>query len=271
MRRKQLLTVTLYQHLFPRPRSNDPPSWDAHQSRNLVPEVRIEVATFYGTLDSNEARYPGLNYTYGPHRKRLGRFQHHAKLFKAFDELGFTDNEIFAVCKWEGTMWARERYERDEGITVKDTTGDEIGPWVDTRKKEPKPVVHGEPGVDVEPEAMQQDDDDADMDEEDEEEDEGHEFEELPSVELGLERRLQQSAAEAGPSSPAMNHIPEMSAEWEQYWKEQAEQDTLGSLPADFRANHSLPVTVFHTSGMQAGSSNPTVSSMTSPTGPSSA
>lgn len=271
MHRKQQVSQTVYQHLFPNPRPNDPTSFSTHLSRNLVPEVRIEVATFYGTLDSNEARYPGLNYTYGPHRKRLGRFQHHAKLFKAFDELGLTDSEIIALCRWEGTLWARERYERDEGITVKDTTGDEIGPWVDPRTKEPKAVAHGEPVVD-EPEAMQQDDDDADMDEEDEEDDEGHnEGEEPPSVDLGLEQRLQQSAADADPSLPAPNQFPQMSAEWEQYWKEQAERDTQERLPADFRANHSLPVGVFDSSGTQSGTSDPTSSSMTLPTGPPSA
>jgi DNA-binding transcriptional MerR regulator len=100
----------------------------------LVPEVRIEVATFYGDLNSAEARYPGLNYCHPPHRMRLGRFKHHRRLFQAFDDLGLTYNEIQEFCCWEGTKWARERYERDEGVKVVDTTGDEIGPFVDRRE-----------------------------------------------------------------------------------------------------------------------------------------
>lgn len=95
--------------------------------------MRIEVATFYGDLNSAEARYPGLNYCHRPHRMRLGRFKHHKRLFEAFDNLGLTYGEIQDFCCWEGTKWARERYEKDEGVKVVDTTGDEIGPYVDRR------------------------------------------------------------------------------------------------------------------------------------------
>jgi hypothetical protein len=41
-----------------------------------------------------------------------------------------TPYEIGELCKWEGTLWARQRYERDEGVKVLDTTGNEIKPWV---------------------------------------------------------------------------------------------------------------------------------------------
>lgn len=37
------------------------------------------------------------------------------------------------MVRWEGTLWARERFEKDEGIRVKDTTGDGITAWVDPR------------------------------------------------------------------------------------------------------------------------------------------
>ncbi|KAF2139883.1 uncharacterized protein K452DRAFT_289265 [Aplosporella prunicola CBS 121167] len=134
MHRKLPVSVVVYNHLFPNPRPEDPSSFSAHLSKNLVGEVRIETATFYGSLDSIEARYPGLNYSHPPHRKRLGRFPHHARLFRAFDELRLTEAEIASLCRWEGTLWARERYERDEGIRVQDTTANEIGPWVDTRR-----------------------------------------------------------------------------------------------------------------------------------------
>jgi len=65
---------------------------------------------------------------------RLGRFRHHRRLFDAFDALGLTDGEVQDFCCWEGTKWARERFEKDEGIRVHDTTGDEIGPYVDRRE-----------------------------------------------------------------------------------------------------------------------------------------
>jgi hypothetical protein len=134
MHRRYPISQLVYAQLFPNPGPNDPATFAAHLQKNLVGEVRIETATFYGSLDTTEARYPGLNYASAPHRKRLGRFPHHARLFQAFDNLGLTESEIHGFCRWEGTLWARERYQRDEGVTVQDTTGNEIGPWVDTRK-----------------------------------------------------------------------------------------------------------------------------------------
>lgn len=135
MHRKNPISVLVYNQLFPSPSPTDPPSFSAHLSKNLVGEVRIETANFYGSLDTIEARYPGLNYAHGPHRKRLGRFPHHRRLFDAFDRLGLTESEIQGFCRWEGTLWARERYERDEGVKVVDTTGMEIGAWVDNRNR----------------------------------------------------------------------------------------------------------------------------------------
>ncbi|KAK5130867.1 hypothetical protein LTR08_001588 [Meristemomyces frigidus] len=134
MRRQTPLAHVLYAYIFPHPTANDPPSFAAYLARSLVPEVRIEVATFYGDLNSAEARYPGLNYCHAPHRMRLGRFKHHKRLFDAFDSLGLTYNEIQEFCCWEGTKWARERYEKDEGITVHDTTGNDIQPYTDRRE-----------------------------------------------------------------------------------------------------------------------------------------
>nr|POE80027.1 hypothetical protein CFP56_08093 [Quercus suber] len=133
MRRQTPIALLLHHYLFPNANPSDPPTFSAHLARNLVPEVRIEVSQFYGDLNSAEARYPGLNYAYRPHRLRLGRFKHHRRLFEAFDDLGLTYGEIQEFCCWEGTKWARERYEKDEGITVHDTTANEIGPYVDRR------------------------------------------------------------------------------------------------------------------------------------------
>ncbi|KAF3480668.1 uncharacterized protein GIQ15_06015 [Arthroderma uncinatum] len=125
---KPSLTHLVYNALFSKPRGNDPSSFSSHITRNLVPEVRVETSTFYGTLDCIEAQYPGLDYSYAPHRMRLGRFHHHKKLFRVFDELNLTEAEIASLCRWEGTKSARERYERDTGVKVRDTTADEIKP-----------------------------------------------------------------------------------------------------------------------------------------------
>lgn len=88
----------------------------------------METSMFYGSLDCIEAQYPGLDYSYGPHRMRLSRFPWHRKLFRVFDELRLTNSEIAALCRWEGTKSARERYEKEEGVKVRDTTAEGIRP-----------------------------------------------------------------------------------------------------------------------------------------------
>ncbi|OJJ47782.1 hypothetical protein ASPZODRAFT_1777244 [Penicilliopsis zonata CBS 506.65] len=125
---KPSLTQLVYNATFPRPRASDPASFAAHITRNLVPEVRIETCTFYGGLDTIEAQYPGLDYSYKPHRLRLSRFPWHRRLFRVFDHLGLTEAEISSLCRWEGTKSARERYEKEEGVKVKDTTADTVQP-----------------------------------------------------------------------------------------------------------------------------------------------
>ena len=122
------LSQLVYNTTFPRPRTSDPASFAAHITRNLVPEVRIETSTFYGSLDCIEAQYPGLDYSYGPHRMRLGRFPWHRRLFRVFDELRLTEAEISSLCRWEGTKSARERYEKEEGVKVQDTTANGVRP-----------------------------------------------------------------------------------------------------------------------------------------------
>lgn len=228
MHRKTPISALVYNTLYPAPAPNDPPSFSAHLSKNLVGEVRIETATFYGSLDTIEARYPGLNYAYAPHRKRLGRFPHHKKLFEAFDRLGLTESEILGFCRWEGTLWARERYERDEGVKVRDTTGMEIGEWVDNRRHatarskginvktdievEIEEVSAAEPVTDTRPADTEMlDDDDEESDEEVEE-----------SVGFELNQRLMHAAAmrEQGVNVA-------MDPEWEQYLKEVQERGEL--------------------------------------------
>lgn len=124
--RKPSVAHIVYNATFPRPRNNDPGSFAAHITRNLVPEVRVETSLFYGPLDSIEAKYPGLDYSYGPHRIRLSRFPWHRKLFATFNELGLTESEISDLCRWEGTKSARQRYEAEEKVKVQDTTAQSV-------------------------------------------------------------------------------------------------------------------------------------------------
>lgn len=233
MHRKHPISVLVYNALFPTPSPNDPPSFSAHLSKNLVGEVRIETATFYGSLDTIEARYPGLNYAHAPHRKRLGRFPHHRKLFDAFDRLGLTDSEIQGFCRWEGTLWARERYERDEGVKVRDTTGMEIGEWVDRRRtvssSRGKNGINVKTDIEVEIEEVPSSTEitdpvrpvDTEMQDSSEEEDEEEEEEQVldESVGFALNQRLMQAAAlrEQGQDAP-------MDPEWEQYLKDAQER-----------------------------------------------
>lgn len=133
--RRPSISQIVYDATFPRPKPTDPTSFASHVTRNLVPEVRIETQTFYGSLDTIEAQYPGLDYSNSVHRMRLGRFPWHRKLFKTMDELGLTSAEIDSICRWEGTKSARENYEKEEGIVVRDTTGTEIQP--DSRSGSP--------------------------------------------------------------------------------------------------------------------------------------
>lgn len=128
--KKKLTDQLVYDALFPRPKPNDPYDFSSFLERNLVLEVRQEVHAFYGHISDLESKYPGLDYTHPTHRLRLSRWQWHRRLFRAFDSLGLTDAEIHGLTKWEGTKWAKERYERDQGIVIRDTTADFIGEWI---------------------------------------------------------------------------------------------------------------------------------------------
>ncbi|KAI4222326.1 MAG: hypothetical protein L6R36_006233 [Xanthoria steineri] len=123
---KPSLAPIIYARLYPTPKPTDPPNLQVHISKQLVPEVRQETARFYGHIDCIEAQYPGLDYAVAAHRLRLSRFPYHRRLFQVFDQLRLTDYEIQTLCKWEGTRWARERYEKDVGSRVRDTTWEGI-------------------------------------------------------------------------------------------------------------------------------------------------
>jgi len=249
MRRETPIHLMIYNQLFPNPGPSDPSSFQQHLTKNLVGEVRIETATFYGSLDTIEARYPGLNYAHPAHRKRLGRFPHHKRLFEAFDRLGLTESEIQGFCRWEGTLWARERYERDEGVKVRDTTAEEIGEWVDTRKKGSRAAqnkgINVKTDIEVEIEEVStaeaattqastlrpidaemrdEDDDDDDVDtDEDEDEDRDSDPMRTESIGFALNERLLQAAIlrERGVEDVIMD------PEWEQFLKEAQERGDL--------------------------------------------
>ena len=130
MRRKDPLQTRLYQALFPFPQRETPRTWGTFVREHLVPEVRLEIHTFYGEHVSDEARHPGLDYSYPPHRRRLCRFDNHRLLFEALDKLDLTVNETRELCSWEGTWVAQKRFERERGVRVVDTTGWECVPAV---------------------------------------------------------------------------------------------------------------------------------------------
>ena len=243
MHRKNPISVLVYNTLFPTPSPTDPPSFSAHLSKNLVGEVRIETANFYGSLDTIEARYPGLNYAFHAHRKRLGRFPHHRRLFEAFDQLGLTESEIQGFCRWEGTLWARERYERDEGVRVVDTTGVEIGSWVDRRQyPRSRAGINVKTDIEVEIEEVGQHHATRNQDTEMPDSPSHHssdsdsDSEELESsVGFSLNARLLHAAALRNEStliSPSTSSLSQalnipMDPEWEQYLKEASERGEL--------------------------------------------
>ncbi|KHN95962.1 uncharacterized protein MAM_06067 [Metarhizium album ARSEF 1941] len=119
----------VHEQLFPRPKASDPQNFQAFLQRSLIPEVRQETHAFYGHLETQEAKYPGLDYTHPTHKIRLCRWPCHRRLFRAFDVLRLTKGEICRLTKWEGTKWAKEKFETEQGVAIRDTTADEVSDW----------------------------------------------------------------------------------------------------------------------------------------------
>ncbi|KAE9368470.1 hypothetical protein N431DRAFT_348078 [Stipitochalara longipes BDJ] len=227
----------VYECLFPKPKATDPQNFQGLLQRQLVPEVRLETQAFYGHLSSQEAKYPGLDYSYQPHRVRLSRYTWHRRLFRAFDNLGLTKSEIASLTKWEGTRWAKERFEREQGIVIRDTTSDGIEAWVPPELRVPAtPQAHRadvEDMEDVQEEAeteeheneMDEDGDDSDV--------------EIQSVGVELNERLRAAVAqrEAGNSTTVMDE------EWEQWLKDAVENGGLPFLSSDLSPNANIPGT----------------------------
>ncbi|KAI4125787.1 MAG: hypothetical protein LQ347_005227 [Umbilicaria vellea] len=221
---KDSISPLVYRHIFPNLKANDPTSFQAHITRNLVAEVRIETLCFYGTIDCLESQYPGLDYAKPAHRLRLGRLPHHRKLFQVFDQLRLSDHEIQTLCKWEGTRWARERYEKDEGVRVRDTTWDDISPCQPSHPTVVSEAFDAEmEGDDGSDEVEGDEDEDEDEQMEDEEEDGESEDELQQSVGVELNERLINATA-----ARARGEDTTLDADWEQWLKEAAER---GAVP----------------------------------------
>ncbi|KAA6415873.1 MAG: hypothetical protein FRX48_00592 [Lasallia pustulata] len=223
---KEPIAPLIYSCLFPNPKANDPTSFQAHITRNLVPEVQAETLCFYGTIDCLESQYPGLDYAKPAHRLRLSRYVQHRKLFQVFDYLRLSDHEIQTLCKLEGTRCARERFEKEEGVRVRDTTWDDIPAC-----QRPHPtVVGGGNGAEMEEENGSDEvngDEDEDGDEQMEDEEEGGESEDELQQSVGVELNERLIAATA---ARARGEDATLDADWEQWLKEAAERGTVPEL-----------------------------------------
>lgn len=225
----------VYDQLFPRPKVSDPQNFQSFLQRSLIPEVRQETHSFYGHIDTQEAKYPGLDYAHPTHRMRLSRWPWHRRLFRAFDGLGLTRFEIAGLTKWEGTKWAKEKYETEQGIAIRDTTADGFPTWeepaaaaADWVRPTAAAIVADAPGSPAlssspissgmsTPPYVPADEDDDEDDDEDESEDE------LESVGVELNERLRSQAArrEAGDRSAVLDEA------WEEWLKTAIESGEL--------------------------------------------
>lgn len=157
------------------------------------------------------------------------------------------------LVRWEGTLWARQRFERDECIKVKDTTGDGISEWVDMRRVKKglghsnrikvKTEIEVTEGMDpmadgLASDPIQPEDDLSEVDDEDDDDDNMdedvdvafHAEDNPPSVGHDLNRRLLQAIAAR---NQGMNI--ELDPEFEDYMKRLIESGGLHNTarPAD--------------------------------------
>ena len=233
--RKPDIRPLVYNRLFPNPKPTDPTTFYAHVLRNLVQEVRLETVRFYGPIDCLEAQYPGLDYSNPAHRLRLSSFQWHRRLFRTFEELRLTDSEIKQLCNWEGTLHAREEYERIHKVKIRDTTWDGIEPFV----SKPSLAITAPRDTRVQAGFEEMSWDYKEAEEQDEEQDE--EMEDLESSEVEAmgeegervsEDELQQSVGLdlnqrliAATEARARGEDVVLDAAWEQWLKEATERD----------------------------------------------
>lgn len=225
--RKPAIASLVYVRLFPTPKATDPTTFQAHITRNIVQEVRAETTCYYGSIDCLEAQYPGLDYTNPAHRSRLTRFAYHRRMFRVFDDLRLTPEEIQDLCRWEGTKSAREKYEKDHSCTIRDTT------WDDVEVEPPCPAsavrtqLRGAEDNRLNPNTMDEDGttsvredgegEDSDADDIVEEDDSEDELQH--SIGVDLNRHLLVATA-----ARARGEQVVLDADWEQWLKEAAER-----------------------------------------------
>ena len=167
---------------------------------------------------------------------RLGRYSWHRKLFRVFDELRLSNHEIQTLCRWEGTRWARERYEKEEGQTIRDTTWDDI-----------ELAVHTEPtatrtdlweGQEVDEEAAQMSQGEIDLEDESEDEEMGvSDKDPADAAEEESEDELQQSIGVElnhrlilATEARARGEDAVLDPDWEQWLKEAAERGVVSGI-----------------------------------------
>jgi hypothetical protein len=211
----------VYECMFPRPKQNDPRNFHEVLTRMLVYEVRSEVQAFYGELKTPEHKYPGLDYNHPTHRIRLSRFRWHKALFKAFDALRLTPAEISNLTKWEGTKWAKERYEKEHGELVRDTAADGIPNWIEPADRHAaSPSAPAASAAARGQDGLREDTND-DAGAEDESEDE---LQSSIGVELNERLRARVAAHNAGDTSLPLDEA------WEQWLKAAMESGSYGDL-----------------------------------------
>lgn len=223
----------VYEYMFTKPRASDPQNFHALLHRHLILEVRQEVHSFYGHLDTQEAKYPGLDYCHPIHRIRLSRWPWHRRLFRAFDGLRLTNSEISNLTKWEGTKWAKERFERDSGIVIRDTADEGMSEWVPPENRPTAAAAASSPSDDqneeVEAEAEAGDTtENADDDMDGEEDSDG----EMESIGIALNQRLLERTARREAGADTSEPLDE---EWEQWLKNAIDS---GELP--FLSNQTM-------------------------------
>ncbi|KAG5973710.1 hypothetical protein E4U55_000315 [Claviceps digitariae] len=251
----------VYEQLLPKPKSTDPQNFQIFVQRRLLGEIRDEIKSFYGDLDTQETKYPGLDYMHPTHRIRLSRWPWHRRLFRAFNALELTPAEICGLTKWEGTKWAKEKFEKEKGIIIKDTTGEEIVDWVpplvDTQDAPPPRIRsqivgdgHGERGQEQQPllsnpqhigerladdqegdhdsvqEEEAEEEKDSDDDNNNDDDDDDDDDDEFESVGVNLNERLRDGATrrEAGDTSVVLDE------QWEQWLKNAIDTGELALL-----------------------------------------
>ena len=205
--------------------------WRAYIHRYLIPEIHAETLRFYGETTSAEALHPGLDYASKRHRLRLEAFPQHRRLFGVLDRLRLTKDEIRSLCKWEGTLLAREVFERQHKLQIEDTTWEGVLPY---NKLRPSAYVlltrSSQRGGSSTPAAAQQLGSDQDLNVEDEE----SIFEKGDgNAELETEEETQRDDIV---DLDRLFMDGNMHAEWEQWMKEALERGAVPSLPGSLHS-----------------------------------